>query len=48
MLYIDGQKKEAYVFFFKTVGFFVCFVLVFLGFVLFQAKTGTVLVPANF
>jgi hypothetical protein len=47
-LYIDGEKKEAYVFFFKTVGFFACYVLLFLGFVLLQLHSGAVLAPANF
>lgn len=34
-LYIEGQKKEAISFFSKTVGFFACFVVVFIILVFF-------------
>ncbi len=34
-LYVDGHKQEALTFFLKTIGFFACFVLVFLGVMLY-------------
>lgn len=37
-LYFEGQKSEAVLFFLKTVGFFACFVLLFVAAILFTSS----------